>query len=53
MKKMYLMPETIVVEVKIDQNLLTSSPGVSTGSGTGDEYNDGDITYSRESEWDD
>ena len=53
--KKYNKPETLIIEVKIEQNLLSSSPsGVETGGSTGNEYSGSDVTYSRDyDDWDD
>ena len=51
--KKYNKPETSIIEVKIEQNLLSSSPsGVETGGSTGNDYNGDDVTYSRDYDWD-
>ncbi len=52
--KKYNKPETSIIEVKIEQNLLTTSPnGVQTGGSTGNEFSNEDVTYSRDfDDWD-
>lgn len=54
MKKTYITPEALEMNVDISYNLLNGSQ-VQTGGKPGDEYNGEDVTYSRRhhSVWDD
>lgn len=47
--KKYIAPATEIVHVKVENELLASSPnpGVTTGDDLGDEYQEEDITYSK------
>ncbi len=47
MKKIYQSPILNITLVNISGNFLTTSPGVTTGSTPGDEYNSGDPEYVR------
>ena len=47
MKKTYIIPTLEVVRVETQQ-MLALSGGVSNGSGVGNSFNDGDVSYSRD-----
>ena len=52
MKKQYVNPTMEVVEMNTKCNILAGSGGLTTGSTTGEEYTSTDVSYSRESDWD-
>ncbi|MBP5258622.1 MAG: hypothetical protein J6Z41_07810 [Prevotella sp.] len=47
MKKTYIIPEIKKVEAIVEKNLMAGSEGVQSGNTPGNEYNEGDVTYSR------
>ena len=51
MKKKYIDPEVSPIAVDSLQNLLISS--VKTGDAIHDDYNEDDVTYSRQNVWSD
>ena len=45
--KAYIQPATQVLPVQSSNEILSvSTPGVSTGDGLGNEFDEGDVTYS-------
>lgn len=45
--KKYMKPAIEVMAVQGEHSLLTVSPGVENGSNLGDEFYEGDVSYSR------
>lgn len=52
MKKTYMNPVICVVTIHTTQ-MLAASPGVNDGDGLGKGYNDDDVSYGREFDYDD
>ena len=52
MKKTYINPTLEVVVLKFNNSLLAGSPGTKTDDTLGDDYNKDDVTYGRDSDWD-
>jgi len=48
--KKYIKPETKTYQINAAA-MLAASQGVSTGNIVGDEYSDGDVTYTKEDAW--
>ena len=53
MKKTYINPTLEVVVLKFNNSLLAGSPGTKTGDTLGDNFNDQDVTYGRDFDFDD
>ena len=47
MKKEYIKPVSGMHSFRMKSNMLAGSPGVDTGDGLGNEYNDGDVSYGK------
>ncbi len=46
--KIYIKPELANTKILHEKDLLAASPGVNTGDNLGDEWDEGDVTYSKD-----
>ena len=53
MKKTYINPTMVAVELQSNNNLLAGSGGVADGGTPGEAYSNGDVSYSRGFDFDD
>ena len=53
MKKTYINPTMVAVELQYNNHLLAGSGGVADGGTPGEAYSSGDVSYSRGYDFDD